>query len=76
MKNIQLLTVIGVIMELGLHVLMIVDLEQKLEPGLVQTQLQRMEVQIVRGKPLNIKAVMKGDAQVNESTTLYNVENI
>ena len=53
-------------MELGLNVLMIVDLEQRLEPGLAQTQLQQMEVQIVRGKPLNIRAVMKRDAQVNE----------
>ena len=53
-------------MEPGQNVLMIVDLEQRLEPGLAQTQLQQMEVQIVRGKPLNIRDVMKRDAQVNE----------
>ena len=57
-------------MEPGQNVLMNVEQEQKLEPGLVQTQLQLMEVQIVTGTPLNIRAVMKKHAQVNETSIL------
>ena len=57
-------TVIGVIMELGHHVLLNVDGEQKLEQGLVQTQLQLMEVQVVMGTRQKLKTVMHNAAQV------------
>ena len=63
------LTVIGVIMKHGHNVLLNVDGEQKLEQGLVQTQLQLMEVQVAMGRRQKLKTVMDNAAQVNETNT-------
>ena len=52
-------------METGQDVLLVVEQEQKLEQGLVQTQLQLMEVQVVMGMQLKLKTVTNTSAQVN-----------
>ena len=57
-------------METGQDVLLVVEQEQKLEPGLVQTQLQLMEVQVVMGMQLKLKTVTNTSAQVNSTNTL------
>ena len=54
-------------MKTGLDVLLVVEQEQKLEQGLVQTQLQLMEVQVVMGMRLKLKTVTKTSAQVNNT---------
>ena len=46
-------------METGQDVLLFVEQEQKLEQGLVQAQLQLMEVQVVMGMQLKLKTVTK-----------------
>ena len=56
-------------MEPGHNVLLNVDGEQKLEQGLVQTQLQLMEVQVAMGRRQKLKTVMDNAAQVNETNT-------
>ena len=53
-------------MEPGQNVLLNVEREQKLEPGLVQTQLQLMEVQVVKGRRLKLKTVTNTTAQVKK----------
>ena len=57
-------------METGQDVLLVVEQEQKLEQGLVQTQLQLMEVQVVMGMRLKLKPVTNRSAQVNSTNTL------
>ena len=54
-------------METGQDVLLVVEQEQKLEQGLVQTQLQLMEVQVVMGMRLKLKTVTNTSAQVNNT---------
>ena len=54
-------------METGQDVLLVVEQEQKLEQGLVQTQLQLMEVQVVMGMRLKLKPVTNTSAQVNNT---------
>ena len=54
-------------METGQAVLLFVEQEQKLEQGLVQTQLQLMEVQVVMGMRLRLKPVTNTSAQVNNT---------
>ena len=54
-------------MEPGQNVLLNVEREQKLEPGLVQTQLQLMEEQVVKGRRLKLKTVTNTSAQVNKT---------
>ena len=49
-------------MEPGQNVLLNVEQEQKLEPGLVQTQLQLMEVQVVMGRRLKLTTVTNTSA--------------
>ena len=56
-------------METGQAVLLFVEQEQKLEQGLVQTQLQLMEVQVVMGMQLKLKTVTNTSAQVNNKNT-------
>ena len=56
-------------METGQDVLLVVEQEQKLEQGLVQTQLQLMEVQVVKGMRLKLKTVTDTSAQVNNTNT-------
>ena len=56
-------------MEPGQNVLLNVEQEHKLEPGLVQTQLQLMEVQIVMGMRLKLKTVTNTSAQVIKTKT-------
>ena len=56
-------------MEPGQNVLLNVEQEQKLEPGLVQTQLQLMEVQVVMGMRLKLKTVTNTSAQVIKTKT-------
>ena len=56
-------------MKPGQNVLLNVEQEHKLEPGLVQTQLQLMEVQVVMGMRLKLKTVMSTSAQVNKTKT-------
>ena len=56
-------------MEAGQNVLLNVEQEQKLEPGLVQTQLQLMEVQVVMGTRLKPNTVMFNTARVNNTNT-------
>ena len=55
------------ITETGQNVQLIVKEEHKPEPGLVQTQLQLMVVQIVLGRRLNLRAAMNGSAQVHNA---------
>ena len=57
-------------METGQDVLLVVEQEQKLEQGLVQTQLQLMEVQVVMGMQLKLNSVSFNTARVN------NIKNI
>ena len=54
-------------METGQTVLLFVEQEQKLEQGLVQTQLQLMEVQVVMGMQLKLKTVTNTSARVNNT---------
>ena len=54
-------------METGQAVLLFVEQEQRLEQGLVQTQLQLMEVQVVMGMQLKLKTVTETSAQVNNT---------
>ena len=54
-------------METGQAVLLVVEQEQKLEQGLVQTQLQLMEVQFVMGMREKLKPVTNTSAQVNNT---------
>ena len=56
-------------METGQDVLLFVEQEQKLEQGLVQTQLQLMEVQVVMGTQLKLKPVTNTSVQVNNTNT-------
>ena len=56
-------------METGQAVLLVVEQEQKLEQGLVQTQLQLMEVQVVMGMRLNLNSVTFNTARVNNKKT-------
>ena len=56
-------------METGQAVLLFVEQEQKLEQGLVQTQLQLMEVQVVMGMRQKLKTVTNTSAQVNNTNT-------
>ena len=51
-------------METGQDVLLVVEQEQKLEPGLVQTQLQLMVVLIVLGRRLRVRTATNTSAQV------------
>ena len=59
----------GVITEPGQNVLLNVEQEHKPEPGLVQTQPQLMEVQVVMGRRLKLKTVTITSAQVNKTKT-------
>ena len=54
-------------MEPGQNDLLNVDGEQKLEQGLVQTQLQPMEVQVAMGTRQKLTTVMESDAQVHNT---------
>ena len=54
-------------MEPGQNVLLNVEQEQKLEPGLVQIQLQLMEVQVAMGRRLKLNTVTNTSAQVNNT---------
>ena len=54
-------------METGQAVLLFVEQEQKLEQGLVQTQLQLMEVQVVMGMRQKPKTVTNRNAQANNT---------
>ena len=56
-------------MEPGQNVLLNVEQDQKLEPGLVQTQLQLMEVQVVMGRRQKLTPVMNNTARVNNTNT-------
>ena len=57
-------------MDTGQDVLLFVEQEQKLEQGLVQTQLQLMVVQVVMGMRQKLKTVTNKTAQVNNTNTL------
>ena len=65
-------------MEPGQNALLNVEQEQKLEPGLVQIQLQpmAMEVQVVMGRRLKLKTVTITSAQVNKQKHGINTEHI
>ena len=56
-------------METGQDVLLVVEQEQKLEQGLVQTQHQLMEVQVVMGTRLKLNSVTFNTARVNNKNT-------
>ena len=56
-------------METGQDVLLVVEQEQKLEQGLVQTQHQLMEVQVVMGMRLNLNSVTFNTARVINKNT-------
>ena len=56
-------------MEPGQNVLQIVEQEQKLEQGLVQTQHQLMVVQVVMGTRLKLNSVSFNTARVNNKKT-------